>query len=505
MKKVILFLCFGFYAFPEEAKLSFFIGDVFVKKKDEVDFKKASLNMVIEEGDQIRTGEDSRAEIRREEDVIKIDSNTMFDVVFMSHKKDLFKVIFGKVWFRLKRLKEKEASVETPTCVMGLRGTIFSVFVFRNETIIDLFKGKLEVLAEERKYILKDGERLRHSPDKPKRERIERKKLEAWEIKEFEDIFKLPEEAVIMPAPTQLVALPLEVKKPGLFEKLKEGMRPGEDVGLKAEIRDIRNEIREERQVINIVKARDFSAGRSMKDVWGNLLRVEQHLYRPDNSSIRFININRRETTEEDTSQFSYAMIDAKFNKELPDDISKWPEWIAQEIDEGVKSELHPERFEIILSNGRPGDDCDKIKWESIWKETKLSEPTFWIDKGGDNNKLYEQFSNDWKSTYSCEDRNKFYRYENFNIYKNKTDLNPAGSLRLSSWIINNDGEIMRDDDFKKMDFFDALNKTGCEIRIEPIGEKQLISKPIDIVFTADIVASVIKGLFGKVIGKIIE
>ncbi len=491
MKKVILFLCFGFYAFPEEARLSFFIGDVFVKKKEEINFEKASLNIIIEEGDKIRTGKDSKAEITRGEEIIKIDSDTTFVVVFMSNRKDLFKIIFGKVWFRLKRLKGKEVSVETPTCVMGLRGTIFSVSFFKKETTIDLFKGELEVLAEGRRHILKDGEKLRHNPDKPKRERVERKRIESQEIKEFEDIFKLPPGAVL-PAPKQ------GVKKPGLFEKLKEG-----EVDLKTEMMGIRNEIREEREVINIVKARDFSAGRTMKDVWGNLLRVEQHLYRPDNSSIRFININERYTIEKDTSRFSYAMIDARFNKELPDDISKWPEWIAQEIDRDVKSELHPERVETIFSNGKPGDDCDRIKWESIWKEGKLSEPTFWIDKG-DDGKSYEKFSNDWKSTDSYEDKDKFYRYENFDIYKNKTDLTPTGKLKLSSWIINNDGKIMTDSDFKNMGFFDALNNTGCEIRIENISGS-LISKPIDIVFTVDIVVSAIKGLFGKVIGKIIE
>lgn len=228
MKKVILFLCFGFYGFSEEARLSFFVGDVFVKKKQGASFKKASLNMITEERDLIKTGEDSKAEIKKGENVIKIDSNTEFKVVFMSDKRDLFNVVCGKVWFRLKRLKGRDVCVETPTCVMGARGTIFSVSVFvsifeEKETTVDLFKGELEVLAEGKNYILKDGEGLIHNPDKPENESIKSRKLNIQEIKKFEDIFELPSQAMS----------PISIQK---------------EIGVKTQMKDMNNRIEEEKE-----------------------------------------------------------------------------------------------------------------------------------------------------------------------------------------------------------------------------------------------------------------
>ncbi|MEW6680945.1 MAG: FecR family protein, partial [bacterium] len=501
MKKAIFLLLFTTLAFGEDFELSFFVGDILIKQKDKTEWIKASLNMVIKEGDQIRTGEDAKCEIKRKDDVIKIDSNATFVVKALSKKKDVFSVFFGKVWLRIKRLKEKKTLVETPTSVMGLRGTTFSVDVLGKRTITDLFEGELDIFAEGKRFILKTGERFLHDVDRPIKKRIEKRPLSANEMKGFKEIFKLPEElpkaALPQVAISQIAVPQAEIKKPkeSLFSQLA---APEETTDLKGEIRGIRNELKTERLSILTVKERDFSCGRTMRDKWGNLVRVEQHLYRPTNSEIRFVNINKRDTILENTSQFSYGMIDAKFNKELPEDIRKWPEWIKGMVDEDTIADLHPEIVEFILSNGRPQDaNADRMRWVSEWEPSKdeLKKPTFKIDKGGDGIfGNYTPYSNDWKEIPAAiVDKNEFSNEERFEIYY-PDNISKAGELKLNSWLINNDGKVLNENDFINIDCFDALENTAFEMRFE---STNLLNKPIDIIFTADIIVAGIRELMG--------
>ncbi|MEW6482641.1 MAG: FecR family protein [bacterium] len=503
MKKAIFLLLFTTLAFAEDFKLSFFMGEVFVKQKDKTEWIKASLNMIIKEGDQIRTGEDASAEIIRGEDVIKIACNTTFTLKILAEKRDVFSVFFGKVWLRIKRLKEKDTTIETPTTVMGLRGTIFSVDVLGKRTITDLFEGELDILAEGKRFILKAKERFLHDVDRPIEKRIEKRPLSADEMKGFKEIFKLPEELPKAPLPQAAIPqtglVSLEKPKEKLLSQFS---APKEIEDLKGEIRGIRNELKTERLSILTVKERDFSCGRTMRDKWGNLVRVEQHLYRPTNSSIRFVNINKRETRLENTSQFSYGMIDAEFNKELPDDIRKWPEWIKGMVDEDTIADLHPEIVEFILSNGRPQEaNADRMRWVSEWDSSKdeLKEPNFYIDKGGDNSFGYTPYSNDWKSIRETtgESKNEFWSEETFKISKGG---NVVGEMFVGSYLINNDGKVLNEDDFKNIDGFDALETTALEMRFE---STNLLNKPIDIIFTADIILAGIRELMGSVIGAI--
>ncbi len=506
MKKIIFFSLFAFFfttlAFCEDLKLSFFIGDVFVKQKGKIEWVKASLNMIIKENDVIRTGDNASAEITRKEDVIKIAANTTFTVKVLTEKKDVFSVFFGKVWVRIKRLMEKETSIETPTTVMGLRGTIFSTEVFGKKTIIDLLEGELDVKAEGKRFIIKSGERFLHDITRPIEKRIERRPLTPEEMNKFKDTFNLKElpqtsiPQVVLPQ----AKVPDVIKEPkkGLFEEF---VAPDDRSDLKSEIGNIRNELSSERLSVLTVKQNDFLAGRTIRDMYGNMVRVEQHLYRPTNASIRFVNINKRDTTNGDTSQFSYGMITAGFNKELPDDISKWPEWIAAEVDKDTISELHPETVETILSNGKPNDaNADRMKWYSEWDYVKdeLTKPKFYIDIGGDNSLNYTEYSNDWTSVSSIPETEFLENKETFNI-KDTTGV-VKGQLTLGSYLIDNDGNKMKEADFKGMNPFDALNNTACEMRFE---STNLLNSPIDIIFTADIIVAGIRSLIAGVIGAI--
>ncbi len=94
----------------------------------------------------------------------------------------------------------------------------------------------------------------------------------------------------------------------------------------------------------NVVKESDLEAGRTLTDVHGNLVRVDQRMMRPDASTIQFFNLVKRPTySNPDTASGSgrsgfqyngqqgvvnrldYMQMSMAFNKDLPQRIEEWP------------------------------------------------------------------------------------------------------------------------------------------------------------------------------------
>ncbi|MBU0566441.1 FecR family protein, partial [bacterium] len=174
MKKLIISFLFLMVSLPlfaqENGALSFFSGEVKVKENGR-DWQPARLNMEIKTGDEIKTGADSKAEIKIGNDLIKIDGNTHFVVAELA-KKSLFEVALGKAWFRVKKIRGNTIEVKTPTAVVGVRGTIFSIEVRDGITLLDVLKGMVEALIKEKSFIVRGGEGLRTDPAGPVRRKL---------------------------------------------------------------------------------------------------------------------------------------------------------------------------------------------------------------------------------------------------------------------------------------------------------------------------------------------
>jgi hypothetical protein len=119
----------------------------------------------------------------------------------------------------------------------------------------------------------------------------------------------------------------------------------------------VKNMEREVREVREQVKEQDFAAGRTLVDVHGNVVRVDQRLDRPDSSTVQLVNVVKRQGyTSGGFKQYSYngptgARIDAmiakvKFNKELPANINEFPGFFK---DEGENIKL--DQASLILAN----------------------------------------------------------------------------------------------------------------------------------------------------------
>jgi len=159
---------FGGLALAEEstriARVESVSGEVWVKKAGGSKEFKAYRNMTLNQGDHIRTGKDSSAVlvVLDQEDKITIGSNTS---MYLSELKDSAggKSTSMNLWngsayvSASKKSSGDKFRVETPTAVMGIRGTNFTVSHNANETDIVVHSGVVEATIQEIAGPAEDG------------------------------------------------------------------------------------------------------------------------------------------------------------------------------------------------------------------------------------------------------------------------------------------------------------------------------------------------------------
>lgn len=127
-------------------------GQVYVKQGN-LDYQAVNETVVLQEGDSVRTGEDSFASIVvGEGTVIRLAANTELTInqakmASMWEQQVNVKVSEGKIWFRILKLfnDQSQWEVETPTVVATVRGTAFFIGTE------DLFVGEGQVVLKDKR------------------------------------------------------------------------------------------------------------------------------------------------------------------------------------------------------------------------------------------------------------------------------------------------------------------------------------------------------------------
>jgi hypothetical protein len=133
---------------PMEGRISFVLGDVFINDQ------AASEGDAVTEGDVIRTGPESAADVEiKDFSIFHIKENTEVEI------EDILtspKVKVRKGWFLIIVRKDTPLEVDTPTVLAGVRGTVFFFNVFDDDTayICDC-NGRIELFDS------RSGESLR--------------------------------------------------------------------------------------------------------------------------------------------------------------------------------------------------------------------------------------------------------------------------------------------------------------------------------------------------------
>lgn len=202
MKK-FLFTTFVIFSFSllngEDASLNFIIGTVEIKEG--VSWKPAELNQKVKEGDVLRTGIDSQAEILFEDgNIVKLRENTKLkltkariDSITGSRKttvKNLLGGILGKI---VSFARGRDAFYLTSeVSVAGIRGTIVASEVGLNKTsVISVLEGEVEVKAigiDAPSVMVKAGEKTTVKRGKPPSEPVELSDEEVKELRQWAGI-----------------------------------------------------------------------------------------------------------------------------------------------------------------------------------------------------------------------------------------------------------------------------------------------------------------------------
>lgn len=324
----LLILTLPAFAASEEAKLIAFSGNVEVRDTREGQWEPATENMEIAEGGAVRAGSDGSAVVLMPNKTrVWIKESSSLELEQRQTLASRLALVFGRIKVRVPHLLRKERfEVRTPAAVCAVRGTEFTVDTTEAGAMnINVLYGevKLNFTVPPEK-----GAAELYIPQGRNMSLAEKGK---------------PGKVALMTAEQEKSSL--ENWNPGLSpaDRRKE-MRAKEND--RAQIREFarvtNNTENAVKSFLNTVKESDLEAGRTLRDVHGNLVRVDQRLMRPYADEVQFINLVKRPEYNNAggnaanggfayngaasvPNRLDYLQMTMNFNKNLPQRIEEWP------------------------------------------------------------------------------------------------------------------------------------------------------------------------------------
>jgi len=386
MRKKTAFL-FTFLLLPglvsaEETRLLAVNGTVEARQAREGQWVSAAQNMEIAEGGAIRTGADGSAvALMPNKTKVWLKESTDLEIEQRQTLASRLALVFGSIKARVPHLMRKEKfEVRTPAAVCAVRGTEFTVETTESgkmglnvlygevklKFIVPPAKGASELYIPQGRNLSLDekGKAGKLTLMDPKQERAA---LENW--------------------------------NPGLKpeERQKElKSRENDRAQVKEFARVTNNSEQTVKSFLNVVKESDLEAGRTLNDVHGNLVRVDQRMMRPSADSIQFFNIVKRPSYTDYTytnamaqghgfryngglvtDRLDLMQMNIKFDAALPRRIDEWPSFFNN-------NSINPVYATFIMANRTDKDNVffiaqgykyDSVKDEVINNEGILGLP----------------------------------------------------------------------------------------------------------------------------------
>ena len=327
-----------------EAKILSMSGEVEVRPTREGAWIPAKEDMEIAEGGAVRTGAKGGAVVLMPNKTkVWFRKSTTLEIEQRQTLASRLMLVFGKVKVRVPHLLRKEKfEVRTPSAICAVRGTEFTMGAAEDG------KMDLQVLFGEVKL------KFTVPPQKGSSE---------FNIPQGQGLSSSEGGKAVVPvlltAKSERDAL--ENWNPGLKpdERQKELRQKETD---RAQIKDFaratNNAENSVKGFLNMVKESDLEAGRTLSDVHGNVVRVDQRMVRPDGRTIQFMNLVKRPSYanySQAANGFAYnggavanrldlAQMSMGFNRDLPARIEEWPSFFNA-------SDINPTYASFILAN----------------------------------------------------------------------------------------------------------------------------------------------------------
>ena len=130
-------------------------GTVEVKRTKDTEWTKAELNMPVHFGDQVKTLEDGSITVTfLDESLMTVQPNThvaLNTIISPLEKRNSVLLFFGRIWNKARRkiVQMRGYEVQTPTAVLGVRGTEFEVASYEDgTTLVRVASGGVMVDSE---------------------------------------------------------------------------------------------------------------------------------------------------------------------------------------------------------------------------------------------------------------------------------------------------------------------------------------------------------------------
>jgi len=317
------------FAAAEEAKLLAFSGTVEVRKTREGQWAPASERADIPEGGAVRTGADGGAVVLMpNKSKVWLKESSNLEVEQRQTLASRLALVFGRMKVRVPHLMRKEKfEVRTPAAVCAVRGTEFTVDTTEAGAMnINVLYGEVKL-----NFVI--------PPEKGDSEIY----IPQGRNMNLEEKGK----------PGKVALMTAEQEKSSL-ENWNPGLSPSERQKDLKEKENDRAQIREFAKVTNgtensvknflaTVRESDIEAGRTLKDIHGNVVRVAQLLMRPNSDEIQFVNLVKRPSYDAIRnnsvnggfnynggpvdSRLDYLQMTMNFNQNLPQSIEEWPKF----------------------------------------------------------------------------------------------------------------------------------------------------------------------------------
>ena len=348
-----IFSLFLFVALPGvilagEAKILSMSGEVEVRPTREGQWMPAKEDLEVAEGGAVRTGVKGGALLLLPNKTkVWFRKSTTLEIEQRQTMASRLVLVFGKIKVRVPHLLRKEKfEVRTPAAVCAVRGTEFTMGATSEG------KMDLQVLFGEVKL------KFMIPPQKGSAE---------FNIPQGQGISSAESgqaaKPVMLTAKAELEAL--ENWNPGLKpeERQKELQQKENDrAQVRAFARATANAENSVKSFLNVVKESDLEAGRTMSDVHGNVVRVDQRMVRPAADEIQFFNLVKRPVYNNDDTaslarggfdyrgaqgiadRLDYMQMTMNFNKDLPQRIEEWPSFFNG-------NEINPDWASFVMAN----------------------------------------------------------------------------------------------------------------------------------------------------------
>ncbi len=359
---LFLFVLLPLAAGAEEAKILSLSGNVEVRQGRDGQWASASENVQIPEGGALRTGAGGMAVLLMPNKTkVWLKENSNIEVEQRQTLVSRLALVFGKVKIRVPHLMRKEKfEVRTPAAVCAVRGTEFTM-----DTTED---GKMNI------QVLFGEVKLKFTVP------LEQGK-EAMNILQGQTLTSDGKKAVQALSNKMTEWAALSNWNPGITkEESEKGLQQKE--ADRAEIKEfakVTNGAEDTvKSFLNVVKESDLEAGRTLNDVHGNLVRVDQRMVRPAANEIQFFNLVKRANYGNFTanskgfaynggavtSRLDYMQMTMAFNKDLPQRIEEWPSFFSG-------NSVDPTWASFVLANRTDASEIFFIAENSINDTTR--------------------------------------------------------------------------------------------------------------------------------------